>query len=339
MVYNIKKTEKRIAKIIYIDPETQDYIKYFEHLLEYNKRFQKEILRDIKEKIKLDSENCSVCAVGSDARLEKGPVSPIEIILFIDNYKKCSELVKSLKEYVRVREGISLFEDGIELKNINTNEMYKCKMRTGRNTGLEILSPSRIFDASYMYGSLLTYEKAKLKFVSELLFEKGKSIFRRTKNKVKTHSKVTLTGIQRYRGQEIMHYDLNEGIVFYDSENNIWSFKQGPLRTIQYALTRDFVRKIREKKNFREILDLPKNTISRLNSLKENGNLELSDMQLRDLKDSYKYFLWKYHISQLNYRNRNKNFVEFDKSEVKERCKSISDICKKHFIKYDLSKL
>jgi hypothetical protein len=83
---------------------------------------------------------------------------------------------------------------------------------------------------------------------------------------------------------------------------------------------------------FEQIAKLPANTIQKLHLLEVDGISALSGSELSDLSDNYKYFLWLYHKSQNAY-NKGSTQIVFDSFEVKERCKSIADLCSKQIIK------
>ena len=88
------------------------------------------------------------------------------------------------------------------------------------------------------------------------------------------------------------------------------------------------VKGIREGDNPEDIVNLPQNTILRLNTLHVQGRTLSSPEVLGELCDHYKYFLWCYHLSQENYR-RNSNHeleIEFDRVETKKRAESLEKI-------------
>ena len=105
------------------------------------------------------------------------------------------------------------------------------------------------------------------------------------------------------------------------------------MRAIQYALVRDSIKKIRGKANIDELFYFPKNTVEKLNRVEVEGITSLSRTQMEDLSNCYKYFLHLYHKSQTVYKENFVKEIEFDSKEVKERCKSIDDLCRLQIIK------
>jgi len=317
----------------YINPFDRSYLSYNDHLVAFNREFQKEISEELSNVFEGFEETIAVATPGSDARLEKGPVSLIEIILFYkdpSNFEKVSEKIKS---YVSERKDINLYDQNIEIKNINKDKMYEFKIRREEHDEVRVISPNRVFDARILFATNDIYPQLIKKFVDELNSRKGKLIFKNTKEKAKEHQRVTASGLQKYKGKEIIHYNFREGVAFYDTEKNLCSFKQGPLRAVQYALVRDAIKKTKMGLNYEIIFSLPKNTVEKLFRIEVEGITSLSPLQMEDLSNCYKYFLHLYHKSQINYK---KNFIketEFDSKEVKERCKSLENLCKLQIIK------
>lgn len=315
---------------IYINPFNRNYSSYNEHLIAFNRSFQNRISSDLKKLFNKD-KGFSINTTGSDGRLEKGPVSPIEVLV-LKRDNDFEEINNKLKEYICTYNGKNVFNKYLEQKNINQDPLYKCIVKDNENKLIEFISPNRIFDMRFIYGDNYIFSDALDIFNLELKSSKGKNLLKMLKKRVKEHTEINLSGKQEFKGNKIDHYCFNKGLVFYNPDENIWSFKQGPLRVIQYTLIKDMLKKIRQNFPKEIIFNLPKNVVEKLNRLEVEGLTNISSMELNDLTDSYKYFTHLYHKSQFLYERDKLKEMFFDVNEVKERCKSISDICSSEII-------
>lgn len=310
---------------IYVNPFERDYASYNEHLIAFNRSFQKNLALDLDNLFK-DKEGIAITTTGSDGRLEKGPVSPIEVlVLRRDNI--FDETLKILKDYTCATNGKNVFNKYWEVKNIEQDSLYKCLAYNNEGSIVEFNSPNRIFDLRLLYGDKSIFSDALNKFGLELKSSKGKNMLRMLKERVKTHSNISLSGLQNFKKSGLIHYNLESGESFYNPSKNLWSFKQGPLRTIQYALIRDLTKKVREGFSSEVIFDLPKNVVEKLNRLEVEGLSNITPGQLDELTDSYKYFSHLYHKSQFKYVQDKTEVIYFDPKDVRERCSSVRNIC------------
>lgn len=316
----------------YISPFDREYLSYNDHLVAFSRKIQEKISKDLPKVFSGFKENVAIALTGSDARLEKGPVSLIEIILFGENHPNLSKACKKLIPYISENRGKDVFQRDIEFKNIEKDKMYETKVSDCHDYKIKFISPNRFFDARPLFKKGRIYQQARKKFVNEMVSDEGTQILKKIKQRTKEHGRISVSGAQKYKGEELTHYSFEDCISFYDPKKDIWSFKQGPLRTVQYALVRDSIKKIRTGVNPEEIFSLPKNTIEKLNRIEVEEMSPLSTMQMGDLSDCYKYFLHLYHISQSNYENKLNKETMFDGKEARERAKSIEDLCKLQII-------
>jgi len=319
----LDRLEERVK---YIDPNNKTYSEYFDSILAFNRNLQKQVEIDLYNKFSKIEDGFVIATTGSDARLEKGPESLIEIVLYIDQYCQCNDVTGVVNDYLDSKNGLSLFGP-IEIKDMAKDEMYYFKL----NDEVILASPNRTLDAKALFGSSYLLNQAKKKLISE--FDSKK--FKKIKEKTKDHIKINSSGLQKYNSElEFYHYNLDEGIVNYNPSEKLWSFKQGPIRTVQYAIVRDIMKysiSDYDKSFMIDILSLPQNTVEKLNQMEIVGLSAKSNQEINDLTDSYKYFLWQYHRSQNAY-NKGINSIEFDTKEVKERLSSIDKICRTQII-------
>jgi hypothetical protein len=314
----------------YVDPSGQDYGEYFDHLVAYNRVAQSRLSRVLNDFCQGDVQDVSINTTGSDARLEKGPVSQVELLVLkrdsLDAYF-CSEKLKDFSA------SYPEFGDDPEIKTLGMDSMAYAVLGRGSSEEIILLSPNRIFDARFLYGDEALFKEAKVNLVRELQGNESKSIFSRMKSKTRDHRKVTITGVQDYKGKQLVHYNPQTGIVYYNPQEKVFSFKQGPLRAVQFALVRDMIKGLRHgRMHLEELFDLPIGTVSKLYALEVSGKSSVPPAEVRDLADCYKYFLWQYHRSQRDYCENGTKERGFDTNEVKERLEAVDRICASNVI-------
>ena len=310
----------------YVSPFDRGYLFHYDHVAQFNRGIMNQISLDLNEVFRGFEGKIAVVTTGSDGRLEKGPFSPMEIRVYGEE-RDLEESLGLLRKYISEEKGIKLFDDYIETKDLSGCRMsYYDKVIKGEE--ILLVSPNRFFDSEILFEKNGIYEKAFRNFVEELRGDKGRSIFGRVKAKSKEYRRVTTSGKQKYGGEILDHYDIEQGLAFYDPEQKLWSFKQGPLRLVQFSLVKDLIRKIRKDNSDKTpFFNLPKNTIDRISRIEVEGRTSLSVGEIEDLSDCYKFFLHLYHKSQFHYAQNVSKLVEFDPKEVKERCETLERIC------------
>lgn len=323
-----------IGSVTYIDPNSQNHVDYFDHLEAFNAGSQRRISSRLNDVLGSNMENIAIATTGSDARLEKGPVSLAELTLFVRDHGNIERVHPILRDFVFNGSDKEYFE-GVELKDLDRDKMYKFFTEYGNPNSSVLVSPNRIFDARILAGDQRVLDFAGQKLVAELTGEEGQSISGAVRDRLRQHRRTTVSGLQRYKQQDVKHFDLESGISFYDPTNNLHSFKQGPLRAVQYALVADLISGLRAGTlNPNAVLTLPQNTVDKLHAIEVEGLSALSPTASRDLADSYKFFLHLYHKAQHAYSRRGVKETGFDSRDVAERCKSLRDICAKSIVKY-----
>ncbi|MBI2134895.1 hypothetical protein HYU09_02815 [Candidatus Woesearchaeota archaeon] len=316
---------------LHVNPQAKDYREYFDHILAYNEILHREVAKLVLDEFQGSEDGFCIATVGSDARYEKGPGSLVEVILL--SSKSVKRGIRRRLELLVTDENRGIFDPRIERKSVDEDSMVESVIGEAE-TQIRLISPNRILDVNSLFGDQKMHQKAKLKLAEELKSGQGRSIYDRIKDKVRHHKVVTLNGTQRYKQEYFQHFDLDDGVAFYDPEKGLWSFKQGPLRYVQFTIVRDVSAAIRESEKGKRALYLPQNTVSKLNSIEVDGAINISQEQMSDLTDSYKFFLHQYHLSQWNHR-QGLTITAFDPKEVKERCKSLTEICPSRLFSYE----
>lgn len=310
----------------YVNPFDREYSLHYNHVVQFNLGVINQIYLDLIGVFEEFKGKIAVTTTGSDGRLEKCPLSPMEIRVYGEG-EDLKESTYLIGEYVSKEEKIKIFGEYIEPKDLSNNRMSYLDKSTENGRTL-LLSPNRFFDSEILFQQGDAYKKASKKFVGELRENKCHSILSRLKKKSKEYKSVTISGKQKWGKAILNHYDLEQGVAFYDPEHKLWSVKQGPLRLVQFSLVKDLVRKIRENNSDSSLfLNLPKNTIEKISRIEAERMTPLSSAEINDLSDCYKFFLHLYHKSQFCYVQNGEKLVEFDSKEVGERCNTLERIC------------
>ena len=314
---------------IYVDPSSRNYSAYSSYIKQFNVNLQSRVTKYLAEELSINPHSrIAIMITGSDGRLEKGPQSRIDLVVLKENMPSIDGIVGSVESITELNSGKSIFED-TEIKDLENDSMSFYKNQRDRTF------PGRIIESELLAGNDYLGEKSRMKLYNELVGPDGKSIKDKTKDKEKEYRKIMLSGKQTRKGEEIEHFDMDSGMVFYDPEDGIFSFKYGPLRFIQLSFISDIVNFSRQKQRNDLITGLPPNIEDRFYELENLGLSGLPNNQVVELIDNYKFFLWMYHLSQSKYKQEGHKEMGFDRQEVKERINSISKILDKGIIKMD----
>ncbi|RJQ21202.1 hypothetical protein C4580_03080 [Candidatus Woesearchaeota archaeon] len=306
------------------NPFTQDYRTYAEALRAENESK----LAAFRQGLSLELgqlRGVSVAITGSHARLEAGLGSNIETILIKDRADNAAatrplSLLSGLQRTPAGDENCA--EDLIEVKNIDTDDMYRFNNERRKNF------PGRLLYAAPLHGDQTTFAAARDKLFSELRGTAGKDVLHSLKNRVRDFREVIKTGKQKFNQETtLQHFDLNEGIAYYDPAQKLLGLKAGPLRYTQVRTLRESLGAARttdEATARRILLDSPASIPLRLEFLSEQGVLPFTEQQRKTVEDTYFFALAAYHQSQIRYWQIGERKTLFDAREVRER---LSDLC------------
>ncbi|GEM_PF-1796245 len=324
--------ENYLEGLVTLDPRKEvDHRDYHDHLLAFNDvlngRVSEGLIRALSD---VDpKEEFYVATTGSDARHEKGTISPVELILYIKGEQPSEGLLKKIQDFVwgPTAMGRTDFDQYVETKSLSKGNINTTVFGASSDNPRIMTSPNRFLDSQIAYTrSLGLYNAFWEEFARRICDGEGRDILEEMRSKVKNHKHCTTSGTQMYGGERKTHYDLNTGTVFYDPGNGVYSFKQGPIRLIQFALGRDKIAALRDGLPHNTLYDLPSNTALQLNQILVRGLTELSPTEISDLVDSYKYFLWQYQISQARHAE-GEHTGSFDPKIVTARLEDVARIC------------
>lgn len=274
------------------------------------------------------SENFFVSTTGSDGREEKSNYSKVELMLFYTQ-KLSTENQMLIQDKLRALcvEYPSLFSADIEVRNLSVDDPLKFASSSRE----EVFFPTRCLDAVLLCGNSTVfddYKKSLLSLNSKKIAEFKSRRFDIPKN-ILLHK-----GIQVIHGEEIQHFDLDSGVVFYSKSNienrTTRGTKHGHLRAVQYKVGLIIFKAIRDKKVTEESLfELPSGGIvSRLHYLFDNNLLSITKDQLSKLIDSYKYCLHLYHLSEHFSKTFGLDSISVDPLKFQQHSNVICDFIK-----------
>lgn len=307
--------EERLETIVreYENPDFRKHKEYYNYLRGYNLQIQKELQNFLirnHDRILNEEPKGFIGIVGSDARLEKGEKSPIELLIIKTNQELFPRLCYEINKRSRIF-------SGTEIKNIEDNMLFYKNEK-------DKLHPSRMIDVDFIYGDYQVFTKSKENLIEDIK-RYNKKIRKTLKERDRYFRKILIEGKNKFKDKEIIHYDTAKGIAYYDEEKNVLSFKAGPLRYIQNKLIRYLSKKL-VKEDIGFLLNLPSNTNDRIYFLSCSKDFNLSQQETEEIIDSYKYFLKEYHRSQRNLHDYNQNETSFNINEVKNRLRGIKRI-------------
>lgn len=295
----------------YPNPTRYDHLTFAELVAEYNRSLQEDVAHTLCGAV--GDLDCVIYTMGSDGRLEKGPVSPIEIAIAGHGLTFDSPIVQEVIDFLEEKHFPTTQE--IEVVDIDGPIAVSTTYRLD-GSSYELYSPNLVFDSRLLCGSSELYGALRVALFEELRSQPKKKNLDKTKSLLKSFRETTLSGKKRIRGEDVCHYSLEEGLVYYDEDSNMEGFKQGPLRAVQFALVRDKIKAIRAGKRFENIFYLPTNT---LEFFARPGAMP---RHLDELADCYAFFLHNYALSQQAFTN-GVHALPFDREEVAKRCQIV----------------
>ncbi len=281
------------------------------------------ILGDYKP---LEEKLCVACA-GSDGRLEKGFVSRFEVLLYHEDI--APEMLLELDRMVRGLKD-EKFRPLVDDHHSETKDVRASFMSYAYQKK-DLVFPSRVLDSFFMHGNEDLIRSAKARMIGEWTGPEGKRIHEHLRLRLKHARETMASGTQKWKGKEIVHADMAQGIArFEDVPDNgstvqLRSFKPGPLRFVQIAVEQAVVGVSRvvgrqRKPEYAEALvrNLPTPTVEKLEYLSGHGAIRLGKAETADVMDCYLAFLQLYHMSEKGHWSGQKE-VRFDPQEARER--------------------
>jgi hypothetical protein len=207
--------------------------------------------------------------------------------------------------------------------------------------------PSRIFDTVPLTENGGLEMKLRQAYLRELQSDgRTRKLREREANRAKQYRKVCTggerAGHQLRPGMQyvsasagvVTHFDLDAGIAYYDRNNNIASFKYGPLRTVQMHVSLLIISLLGLQQSGTNAValthELPRSIADKLGYLQDHNLLQTSPETVRRLTDNYQFFLQLYHRSEWESAAHNSVAASFaddagSRQEVRERLADLAE--------------
>ena len=288
--------------------------------------FNRQILDELRKRISAThppESGIAYVTPGSHAR-EENFFSPIELTLIHEDGFDVSDY-----RLERTRESLEqdfpgmLYPYGIAINaRLNEDRMPSIESSKGGKAGP---IPS-VFEAVSLYDPSGLLERTRESVLAKVRTPLGR-VSRKDQNTLfNKASETTRTGSSTYKRQKVAHIDYDAGVSFFsDGEGGLRqeSFKRGPLRLVQFRLSKDFVGYARDNRDAEiNMSEMPANVSDRLFYLREAG-IALPELDAASIADHYQYFLLQQYISSENYYNNGVQETGFDRAEVRERVQDL----------------
>ncbi|HLG24442.1 MAG TPA: hypothetical protein VI564_05940 [Candidatus Nanoarchaeia archaeon] len=315
----------------WINPYEEDSYRYYYGSLHiFNESLQKTMSKFLGFMKYGFQEHYALTATGSDGRFEKGPQSKIEILMLKKEGSEFDEEIREFEDKLK-HPPFAYFFDSLEVKNLDSHTLSYFRNDPKR------VHPTRMFDMRFLGGNRALMEEAYNVLFREITEEEGARIRHYVRDSKDIAKKVMKRGKQSFGGETFTHYDLESGIAYYGPRENergmFTSFKNGPLRYIQYEFADELIKYLRSTQDEGALHNLPKGTIERFLMLEPGVTTKLSPSEISDIVDNYAYFLHLLHMSEFKYRNGN-GMTSFYVPEVKERINALESIMRNGVLKY-----
>ena len=304
-----------------IYPSTRDPKNYMSAIRIYNEVLHQYASNELNKKLTFDdsfvNEDLCIVTTGSDGRLEKSALSPIElVILKSPTYTSEEELdTKVRQSLLGIRSDI--YDSAVEEKDLSQDFLIKYSPN-GK------VFPTRALDSKFLYGNYHLYSRYRSSPLRELKGSDGKKFFDKFKDRVRSH-RSNLRDNMKGTDQN-PQFNLETGELFYlgngrDINSTKRATKFGHLRTMQYRLARDLCKYFREVESpdmGKLLHGFPSSTLDRLNYLYYAGVLDLSSNELDDISNAYTLSLYWYHLAEENFRFHGQETTTVDPGELRE---------------------
>jgi hypothetical protein len=307
----------------YVSPDSIGYRAYVNALIQFNAALQRRLISYLETELPHGQQQpYAALTTGSDGRLEKGPESLVEIIILQSRNSFEGTLQHQFSQATRSYAGRMVFSlEDLEVKDLSVDTPLSYFHGSPQR-----VFPSRMIDSVLLYGCPELHERAMQRLAEEFIGSEGKRIVEITKDRRREYKVIMRTGVQIFKGSQIVHFGLEDGVSHYEPTQGFTGFKYGHLRYIQFSLTEDILRYIRSTRHGEILRDMPNSTQDRILYAQAERITPLTIGETEDLIDNYAYFLWMLHRQQEQYKARKETSLAFDTAEVKARTKAVESI-------------
>lgn len=271
-----------------------------------------EELRDLGEE-KLSE--FAIFTTGSDGRREKfdcNECSPLEVIVVFSNEEN-PEVVEKINSIIQKHP--TFFYERLFVNSLSNDNLLLF------NNGKEDrLMPARAIDSRKLFGSKALKEKLRETFFEQV--KKSGSLDSFKKKYCKFSESVLVKHIEM-QGMKEKHFDVDTGEIYFDG-NRIKGVKYPLFRPIQYKIVFEICKGIQAGQIDKEqFLSMPKDTVSRLQWLRDNQLTTLTQAKIDHIKKAYSMMLLWYKESQSNFTDRQERVMRVNPEELFHVCTTI----------------
>ncbi|MBI2572488.1 hypothetical protein HYV86_01400 [Candidatus Woesearchaeota archaeon] len=311
----------------YPSPSIVDSPAYNLQLVDANRIYHHQVGETLCSLLNGSFPEITIVTTGSDGRYEKGlyETSRVELVVLTDEVGNSEEFFRVLTPFFS-KHPERIYPD-LEIKSLAGGPLSYYQDSSDR------IFPTRINDAVTLFGDSKRTELAKCSLYREVVSQGlGTKIYETFSGKRAGFQRVVdEQGSQKFKGEKISNYYVDgESVVSCLSrDKNLLSFKNGPLRFVQYKIMQEAMKFCRsltpdERDQIIPLLaQAPTNMRSRLKYYNQQGISALSTQETQDLCASYDYFVWAYNLAQQALEEAGQECLAFRKKDVIPRIEDI----------------
>jgi hypothetical protein len=193
-------------------------LQYYNLVRDFNKLIQGELADELGSHAEQLGAFVTLVTPGSDGRREKGSfASPLEIIALLEENIDPSVFRESLDSVLKKVSATRLY-DVAEIKTPTSSSVFF-------NGNSQRVQPGRVAESRLLYGPPDVLEKAKRKLGEDIISMPRKKIIKKVNNLVQDARKITEHGQDRIRGVDAIHFDMENGTIFYNPKRTNFLLK------------------------------------------------------------------------------------------------------------------
>lgn len=181
-------------------------------------------------------DNLALLRTGSGGRFDGTGLGDADLILLSSEMRSSASypveqidrLVRTLNTPIAAIPGMWT---NVSVEHKSMNEGEKLSFYQGNIEGKAF--PGRIMEAEFLVGNAGFFDSARRRVLEEI--REDPRVLKSMKSQLKDHRKICKSGSQRYKNDELVHFDKATGEVFYYPEKSIFGLKHSFLRYMQLA--------------------------------------------------------------------------------------------------------
>jgi hypothetical protein len=181
-------------------------------------------------------DNLALLRTGSGGRFDGTGLGDADLILLSsENLTPTSYPIGQIDLLVdTLREPISVIPKmwtNVSIEHKSMNDGATLSFYQGDRKGKAF--PGRIMEAEFLAGNANFFDSARRRVLQEI--RDDPIVLKSMKKQLKDHRTICRSGSQKYKNQELVHFDKKSGEVFYHPEKSIFGLKYSFLRYMQLA--------------------------------------------------------------------------------------------------------